>query len=208
MADEILKEEEKKVERKEDEEEVEKAYDVIADTLKAVVESQKTILESHKSLADNVNSLTDSVSELQKAQDGAYKSPSGSDASMDAKPKVSDADDIGAKIDSVPSVPYEQGEQAKLDDDRTVADKPEKDDTKVLARKSEPEMVQKSEHTFTTETPRPNASIENVDKNYQQDFSQILKDARSVGHDGLSEIALKIQSGHYYKPSDDEVGLI
>jgi hypothetical protein len=203
MADEDYKKEDEEESRREEDEEkeVEKAYDVIADTLKAVVESQKTILESHKSLATDVSSLANTVGELQKAsQDGAYKSPSGSDASMDAKPKVQDADDIGAEIASVPDTPYEQGVQAKLDDDRSVADKPETDDVKTLE-------VGKSQ-TFTTETPRPNASVETVNKSYTEDYSQILKDARSVGHDGLSEIALKIQKGDYYKPSDEEVGLI
>ena len=201
MADEdYKKEDEEESRREEDEEEVEKAYDVIADTLKAVVESQKTILESHKSLAGDVSSLANSVGELQKAQDGAYKSPSGKDGSMEAKPKAQDSDDIGAEIASVPAEPYEQGEQAKLDGDRTVDEKPSTDQVKTLE-------VGKSQ-TFTTETPRPNASVETVNKSYTEDYSQILKDARSVGHDGLSEIALKIQKGDYYKPSDEEVGLI
>ncbi len=202
MADEdYKKEDEEESRREEDEEEVEKAYDVIADTLKAVVESQKTILESHKALVDDVNTIGSSVSKLQKAaQDGAYKSPSGSDASVDLKPKVQDSDDIGAEIASVPAEPYEQGEQAKLDGDRTVDEKPSTDQVKTLE-------VGKSQ-TFTTETPRPNASVETVNKSYTEDYSQILKDARSVGHDGLSEIALKIQKGDYYKPSDEEVGLI
>jgi len=201
MADENSKQEDEEDRREEEEEEVEKAYDVIADTLKAVVESQKTILESHKALASDVNTLFNNVDAIHKAQqDGAYKSPSGQDASVDLKPKVQDADDIGAEVPSVPEAPYEQGEQAKLDGDKTVTDKPETDEVKTLE-------VGKAQ-TFNTETPRPNASPENVNKSYTQDYSQILKDARSVGHDGLSDIALKIQSGHYYKPSDEEVGLI
>ena len=201
MADEESKREDEEDRREEEEEEVEKAYDVIADTLKAVVESQKTILESHKALATDVNTLFTSVGSLQKAaQDGAYKSPSGSDASVDLKPKVQDSDDIGAEVASVAAEPYEQGVQSGLDDDKKVADKPETDDVKTLS-------VGKGQ-SFTTETPRPNAAIETVNKSYGEDYSQILKDARSVGHDGLSDIALKIQSGHYYKPSDEEVGLI
>ena len=201
MADEESKREDEEDRREEEEEEVEKAYDVIADTLKAVVESQKTILESHKALATDVNTLFTSVGSLQKAaQDGAYKSPSGSDASVDLKPKVQDSDDIGAEVASVPAEPYEQGTQAKLYGDKTVDEKPSTDDVKTLS-------VGKAQ-TFTTETPRPNASPETVNKSYTEDYSQILKDARSVGHDGLSDIALKIQSGYYYKPSDEEVGLI
>ena len=201
MADEDYKKEDEEESRREEDEEVEKAYDVIADTLKAVVESQKTILESHKSLASDVNTLFNNVDAIHKAQqDGAYKSPSGKDGSIDLKPKVQDSDDIGAEVASVPAEPYEQGEQAKLDGDKTVDEKPSTDQVKTL-------QVGKAQ-TFTTETPRPNAAIETVNKSYTEDYSQILKDARSVGHDGLSEIALKIQKGDYYKPSDEEVGLI
>lgn len=202
--DDYKKEDEEEYSREdedEDEEEVEKAYDVIADTLKAVIESQKTILESQKSLASNVSSLANSVGVLQKAsQDGAYKSPSGSDASLDLKPTVQDSDDIGAEVVSVPAEPYAQGVQAGLGDDRSGKDKPTSDDVKTLS-------VGKT-HTFSTQTPRPSAAIENVNKSYTSDYSQLLKDARAVGHDGLSQIALNIQKGVYYTPSNEEVGLI
>ena len=67
------------------------------------------------------------------------------------------------------------------------------------------ELIEKSEHSFTTETPRPNAAAETVEKSYQKDFSPILKDAREAGFEGLSSVAQNILSGKYYKPSDDEV---
>ena len=67
-------------------------------------------------------------------------------------------------------------------------------------------LVQKSEHTFSTETPRPNAAIETLEKSGGQDFSPILKDARAGGYEGLSQVARQILSGKYYKPSSDEVG--
>ena len=66
--------------------------------------------------------------------------------------------------------------------------------------------IQKSEHTFSTETPRPNAALETVDKS-TQDFSPILKDARSNGFDGLSQVARDILNGKYYKPTSEEVGM-
>ena len=65
--------------------------------------------------------------------------------------------------------------------------------------------IQKSEHTFSTETPRPSAALETVEKS-TRDFSPILKDARSNGFDGLSQVARDILNGKYYKPSADEVG--
>jgi hypothetical protein len=71
---------------------------------------------------------------------------------------------------------------------------------------SEPEMVQKSQHTFSTETPRPNAALETAEKSYEKDFSPILKDARENGYEGLNIVAQNILSGKYYKPSPEEIG--
>jgi hypothetical protein len=67
------------------------------------------------------------------------------------------------------------------------------------------ELVEKAQHTFTTETPRPNAAIETVDKSLK-DESFVLKDARAQGAEGLSQVARNILAGKYYTPSDDEVG--
>ena len=66
-------------------------------------------------------------------------------------------------------------------------------------------LVEKAQHTFTTETPRPNAALETVDKSIK-DESMILKDARAEGYEGLSQVARNILSGKYYTPSDDIVG--
>jgi len=70
----------------------------------------------------------------------------------------------------------------------------------------EPEMIQKSEHEFSTETPRPGSAIETVDKSFTKDFSPILKDARAEGFEGLSKVAQNILSGKYYKPTPEEIG--
>ena len=71
---------------------------------------------------------------------------------------------------------------------------------------SQPEMVMKSEHSFSTETPRPNSAPETVDKSFTKDFSPILKDAREQGYEGLSIVAQNILSGKYYKPTPEEIG--
>ena len=194
-------EKEERDEEEDEDENVEKAYDVISDTLKAVVESQKTILESHRDLVDGLNGLSDRV----KTIENPAKAPSGFSNELDATPKVSDKDDIGAKIKIPNNEPYQTGIQAGLDDDG----KETGDDQKGLQIEQKAQrFVEKSEHTFSTETPRPSVGLENVDKSITSDYSQILKDARGVGFDGLSSIALKIQKGDYYKPSNEEVGLI
>ena len=109
-------------------------------------------------------------------------------------------DDVGAKV-TVPDTYQSNSVQAGLDDDRSGDKKPASD-------KGGLKMQQKSEHTFTTETPRPNAAAEGfVEKSTQIDSSQILSDARSGGYEGLSNVAKGILTGKYYTPSPDEVGV-
>ncbi len=65
-------------------------------------------------------------------------------------------------------------------------------------------MQEKSNFDFTTETPRPNAAIDSVNKSAQSDMSYVLKDAREGGN--LSVVARNILAGKYYTPTPDEVG--
>ena len=91
--------------------------------------------------------------------------------------------------------------------DRSGEDKPASDKGGLkMQKKSEDdtELIEKAEHTFSTETPRPSAALENVDKSIK-DTSLILKDARAEGFEGLSNVARNILNGKYYVPSDDEV---
>ena len=115
--------------------------------------------------------------------------------------------DVGADV-TAPAQPYPQGHQAGLDDDRVDDNKPANDAAPSMQEKplnkSEPKLVAKSQHTFSTETPRPNAAVEKIGES-QTDFSPILKDARSEGFEGLSNVARNILKGKYYTPTDEEV---
>mgnify|MGYP001421000789 FL=1 len=113
--------------------------------------------------------------------------------------------DVGADI-TVPAQPYPQGDQAGLDDDRANENAPAGDSAPSMQEKPlhKSELVSKSQHTFTTETPRPNAAIEKSGES-QTDFSPILKDARAEGYEGLSSVARNILKGKYYTPTPDEV---
>ena len=116
--------------------------------------------------------------------------------------------DVGADI-TVPAQPYPQGDQAGLDDDRQNDNAPAGDSApsmqeKPLHKNETPRLVSKSQHTFTTETPRPNAAVEKAGES-QTDFSPILKDARQEGYEGLSQVARNILKGKYYTPTDEEV---
>ena len=130
-------------------------------------------------------------------------------------------DDVGAKV-TAPNDPYPVGDQVGLDSDRRNKNPPKKDpaglkmqekpvnkaevEPEEEVEKSEPEMVMKSNHVFSTETPRPGSAVETLDKSFTKDFSPILKDARANGYEGLSIVAQNILSGKYYKPTPEEVG--
>mgnify|MGYP001361521748 CR=1 FL=1 len=114
--------------------------------------------------------------------------------------------DVGADI-TVPAQPYPQGDQAGLDDDRANDNAPAGDSAPSMQEKplhKSENLVSKSQHTFTTETPRPGAAIEKAGQS-QTDFSPILKDARSEGFEGLSNVARNILKGKYYTPTPEEV---
>ncbi len=168
------------------EEAVKATFDTLADQMKSIAESQKAVV-------DSVKGFNKRIKALETPTDLPLK-PAGSAGSDN---------DVGADV-KVPEDPYPQGQQAKLDEDgEETTDDQSKLSIQGAIGKSE--LVQKSEHTFTTETPRPNAALETVDKS-ASDLSPILKDARAEGYEGLSIVAQNILSGKYYKPTPEEVG--
>ena len=168
------------------EEAVKATFDTLADQMKSIAESQKAVVDSVKGFNSRIKAL-ETPSDLPL-------SPKGNES----------GDDVGADV-TVPEDPYPQGKQVGLDDDG----KETENDAGGLSMQKKPvgkTLIQKSQHTFTTETPRPNAAIETLEKSDGKDFSPILKDARAGGYEALSQVAQGILSGKYYKPSSDEVG--
>ena len=169
------------------EEAVKATFDTLADQMKSIAESQKAVVDSVKGFSKRIKAL---------------ETPT--DLKLNPKGNES-GDDVGAEV-TVPEDPYPQGVQAKLDDDG----KETGNDEGKLSMQKKPvgkgQLIAKSSHTFTTETPRPSAALETLEKSGGQDFSPILKDARAGGYEGLSQVAREILSGKYYKPSSDEVG--
>lgn len=177
------------------------------------VETEKSFQETVKSGFDTLTEVVQSIAETQKATQDTL---SGLDNRLKALETPTDlplspkgtaaSDDVGAKV-TVPKDPYPQGVQAGLDDDRNGEGKPASDKGGLkMQKKSEDdtELIEKAEHTFSTETPRPSAALETVDKSIK-DTSLILKDARAEGFEGLSNVARNILNGKYYTPSDDEI---
>ena len=166
----------------------------------------------------SIDTLTDVVQSLAETQKGVSETIGKFDSRLKALEKPTDlplnpkgnqgGDDVGADV-KVPDTYQSNSRQVGLDSDRKEVDgakKPQSDQGKLsMQEKQNLSDIQKSEHTFSTETPRPSAALETVDKS-TGDFSPILKDARSQGFEGLSQVARDILNGKYYKPTPEEVG--
>ena len=188
---------ENKEEKESEREETEKAFSTVKSSIDTLTDVVQSLAETQKSVAETIGTLDGRIKALEKPTDLPLK-PSGTAA----------GEDVGADV-KVPDTYQSNSRQVGLDSDRKEVDgakKPQGDQGKLsMQEKSETELVQKSEHTFSTETPRPSASLETVDKS-GQDFSPILKDARSQGFEGLDQVARDILKGKYYKPTPEEVG--
>ena len=195
MVKELLKEhdvEEEKKEEDEDDKDVEKSVNSVLDQLQSIVDSQATLIETQKAIGESLIELSDRVDHIEKAGNDSNMAPK---TDLPLQPKVQDKEDIGARV-TIPDDKYQsESIQAGLDDDGKHTGK---DEASVKIEKSNPSF------NFTTETPRPNAALENVNKSYSQDYSPILKDARASGD--LSQVARDILAGKYYVPSEQEVG--
>ena len=202
-------------EKKEDSEEKKEQEDEGEERVQDLREDASKAFSKVKS---SIDTLTDVVQSLAETQKGVSETIQGMGARLKALEKPTDlplnpkgnqgGDDVGADV-KVPDTYQSNSRQVGLDSDRKEVDgakKPQADQGKLsMQEKQNLSDIQKSEHTFSTETPRPSAALENVDKSIG-DFSPILKDARSNGFEGLSQVARDILNGKYYKPTPDEVG--
>ena len=197
--------EEKKEQEHEGEERVEdlredasKAFSKVKSSIDTLTDVVQSLAETQKGVSDTIGKFDSRLKALEKPTD------------LPLNPKGNQGgDDVGADV-KVPDTYQSNSRQVGLDSDRKEVDgakKPQSDQGKLsMQEKQNLSDIQKSEHTFSTETPRPSAALENVDKS-MGDFSPILKDARSNGFDGLSQVARDILNGKYYKPTPEEVGM-
>jgi len=181
--------------RKEDKEEEEESREEESeDTNKSFDEA---LLETISTLTEHVKALSESQADLDSRLEKALEEKP--ETQLELQPATTDSEDIGADV-TVPDTMQSNSVQAGLDDDQSGEDQPEGDDSGLS-------MQEKSNFDFTTETPRPNAAIESVNKSSEvPDLSMVLKDARDNGYDGLNKVAQKILKGDYYTPTADEVG--
>jgi hypothetical protein len=179
-------------------EDASKAFSKVKSSIDTLTDVVQSLAETQKGVSDTIGKFDSRLKALEKPTDLPLK-PAGSAGSDN---------DVGADV-KVPDTYQSNSRQVGLDSDRKEVDgakKPQSDQGKLsMQEKQNLSDIQKSEHTFSTETPRPSAALETVDKS-TGDFSPILKDARAQGFEGLSQVARNILSGKYYKPTPEEVG--
>ena len=158
----------------------------------------EALIETLSTLTEHVKALSDSQANLEERVEKALFEEK--DAQLDLSPKgQADAEDVGADV-VVPDTYQSNSVQSGLDDDKSGEDKPQGD-------KSGLAMQQKANFDFTTETPRPNAALESVNKSSQIELNPVLKAAREGGYDGLSSVAREILAGKYGSPSQEDGGI-
>jgi len=170
----------------ENDDEVEKSdfQEAIKSNISVLTDVIKSLAETQKDVSSTLGNIDERLKALETPTD------------LPLKPQTSASEDIGAKV-TIPDTYQSNSVQAGLDDDKSGEDKPKTDPSGL-------KMQEKSNFEFTTETPRPNAAIDSINKSAESDMSFVLKDAREGGN--LSVVARNILAGKYYTPTPDEVG--
>ena len=190
----VIEDSEEKEDSKEEKSESEEANKAFQETVKSNLDTLTDVIQSLAETQKSVGTTLDGIDNRLKALETPTDLP--------LKPSVEDREDIGADV-TVPDEYQSNSRQTGLDSDRHPSDGEKKPE-------SDPENLSMQEKalgtTYSTETPRPSTIVDTVDKSFSEDYSPILKDARSEGYEGLANVARDILKGKYYTPSQDEVG--
>lgn len=113
------------------------------------------------------------------------------------KPKVSAEDDIGAKV-KVPDDYQSNSNQAGIkDSDEENAKETDKNNLSMQEKSLD-------SATFTTETPRPGAALETVEKSAGVQMNEVLKASREAGYEDLGAIGRRILKGEFGSPEQGD----
>jgi hypothetical protein len=115
------------------------------------------------------------------------------------KPQTSAEDDIGAKV-KVPDDYQSNSNQAGIRE--SDAENAEEKDKNNLSMQEK--SFSQSTQTFTTETPRPGAALEAVEKSSGIQLNEVLKAAREAGHEDLGAVGRRILKGDFGSPEQGE----
>jgi hypothetical protein len=181
-------------EEKESKEDKEKSEVSIESSISALTETIKGfdagLREEIKNISDKFDDLDSRVKAMEEPTD------------LPAKPKVQAEDDIGAKI-KTPDTYQSNSQQAGIKESDEENERESDKNGLSMQEKSGVQELTKSEQVFTTETPRPGAAVENVAKSYGVEPSPVLKAARELGFEDLSNLGKRILKGEFGSPGVD-----
>ena len=190
MTDEKEYKDDEKVEegKEHDEEKVEKsAFD---SSLQALTETIKGF--DINGLKDEIKGISAKVDTFD-ARIKAMEEPT----DLPLKPKVSAEDDIGAKV-KVPDDYQSNSNQAGIkDSDEENAKETDKNNLSMQEKSLD-------SATFTTETPRPGAALETVEKSAGVQMNEVLKASREAGYEDLGAIGRRILKGEFGSPEQGD----
>jgi hypothetical protein len=192
MTEEIVKEydEDKDKEEKEDKEKASGFEASLNDLTETIKGFDSDLRNEIKNIGSTVAGIDSRLKALEEPTD------------LPLKPKVQAEDDIGAKT-KVPDTYQSNSQQAGIKEadpeNNTESDK------NGLAMQEKSQLLTKSEQVFTTETPRPNAALETVEKSSEIGLSEVLKAARETGFDELGRVGKRILKGDFGGPNEGEI---
>ena len=189
MTDEKDVKDEKREDSKEEEEVEKSAFD---SSLQALTETIKGFdISGLKEEIQGIGAKVDTFDSRIKAMETPTDLP--------LKPQTSAKEDIGAKV-KVPDDYQSNSNQAGIrESDAENAE--EKDKTNLSMQEK---SYSQAEQTFTTQTPRPGAALETVEKSAGIQVNEVLKAAREVGHEELGVVGRRILKGDFGSPEQGE----
>ena len=181
-----------KDEKREDKEEEEVEKSAFDSSLQALTETIKGFdISGLKEEISGIGRKVDSFDSRIKAMETPTDLP--------LKPKTSAEDDIGAKV-KVPDDYQSNSNQAGIRE--SDAENAEEKDKNNLSMQEK--SFSQSTQTFTTETPRPGAALEAVEKSSGIQLNEVLKAAREAGHEDLGAVGRRILKGDFGSPEQGE----
>ena len=178
------RQEEEKEEEKEEKSNFDNSLDALTETIKGFDISG--LKDEIKGISSKVDSFDARIKAMEEPTD------------LPLKPKVSAEDDIGADVKTPDTYQSNSNQAGIKESDAENAKETDKNNLSMQEK-----SINQSEQVFTTETPRPGAALETVEKSGIQ-LNDVLKASREAGHADLGSVGRRILKGEFGVPEGSD----